>query len=194
MTHTLFPCSVTINYKSENAPHKMTLPLTPWSPVSGGHISGTNTDYTDTQVDTDDWIQAFILLIAPFFAATTTFVNYTLYTYADVNAPARPQVSQSIGVVGTNGGAIIPATQATFNFKTAGFFPFKLVFLDTQVSAVFLPKVALVSPADDDEIAIRDYILDDNAIVGGRDNTRVANLVKITYTLNERLRASYNID
>ena len=172
----------------------MTLPLTPWSPVSGGHISGTNTDYTDTQVDTDDWIQAFVALIKVKFATTTTFINYTVYTYDEITSPARPKVSQTIGVVGTNGGAIIPASQATYNFKTAGFFPFKLVFLDTEVSAVFLPKVALVSPADDEEIAIRDYILDDNAIVGGRDNTRVANLVKITYTLNEKLRASYDID
>ncbi len=190
----LFPCSVQIDYRTENAPHIMTIPLRTWSPISGGHPAGTNLNWNDLQTDTDDMIVDLVALFLPFFPATTSFNRYTINTYADELAPARPQFSQALtGAAGT-GGATIPAAQATFNFKTTAFGAFKIVLLDALVSSTFQPLETLVSPANDDEIALRDYILDSANAFVGRDNTQPSILERITYTLNVKLRKEYRLN
>jgi hypothetical protein len=194
VSNSLFPCSVQIFYRTINAPHMMVVPLREWSPISGGHPAGTNLNWLDVQVDTDDMIVDFIALLLPFFATTCSFSSYVINTYASETAPARPQFSQALtGAVGT-GGADIPAAQATYNFKTTNFGAFKLVLLDTQVSSTFQPLEALVSPANDNEIALRDYVIDTGFAFSGRDNFRPQLLKRITYTLNEKLRKSYHLD
>lgn len=191
---TLWPCAVVLDYRSNFGPHKMTIPLTEWSPVSGGHISGTNLAWDSSQVDTDDMITGLVTLLKPFFYTDTVFSQYTIYTFASVNAPARPKVAQGItGGTGT-GGSYNPATQATFNFKTAGFHAFKLVMLDVAAGAQYLPVTAFPSPAYDTTIALRDYIISDANAFSGRDNTQPVTLAKLTYTINEKLRQSYKLD
>ena len=192
--NSLFPCAVVIDYVNSFARHKMTIPLKEHSPVSGGHIAGTNLAWDASQVDTDDMMQGLADLLKPFFFTDTTFTNYTIMEYADAESPGVPVVSQPfVTAVGT-GGATIPASQATFNFKTTGFHAFKIVMLDARVSATFAPLTALVSPANDDEIALRDYLTDDVNAFSGRDNERPQSLVRVTYTLNEKLRKSYRLD
>lgn len=191
--HTLWPASITIDYNSNWGAHKMTLPIREWSPVSSGHISGTATDWNDTQADVDDFVNDFVDKLLPFFYTDTDFTAYTVHTYSSVNAPARPQVAQTLtGKTGT-GASYNPGTQATFNFKTIGFFPFKVVMLDVAAGSQYLPVSAFPSPAYDTTIALRDFVLADASIFQGRDGTQVASLVKVTYTINEQLRKSYKL-
>lgn len=183
-----------IRYRTAQAPHLMTIPLREWSPISGGHVAGTNLAWDTTQADTDDMIQGLVDLFLPFWPNTTTFNSYTINTYLSQTSPARPQITKTMtGKVGT-GGATIPAAQATFNFKTSNFFPFKIVMLDARVSSTFQPLETLATPADDDEIALRNYVLDDQWSFSGRDNYQPTSLERITYTLNEKLRHSYHLD
>lgn len=190
----LFPCSVTIDYRSVYAPHKMTIPLTLWSPISGGHPAGTNLDWNGTQKDTGDMIEDLITLLKPFFQSTTIFQSWTVYTYASAGAPARPVVSAVItGGAGT-GGTVIPATQATFMFKTKAFGTYKLVMLDTKVSAAFGPLLTLVVGVNDAEIALIDYLKDDTNGFQGRDGAQIDVWHKVTYDLNDKLRKSYHLD
>jgi hypothetical protein len=192
--NSLFPCSANIFYRTVNAPHMMTLPLTEWSPVSGGHVGGTNLDWLGGQADTDDFITDFVTLLLPFFDDTTTFNSYTINTYADAEAPARPQVSRGItGAAGT-GGATIPAAQATFNYKTTNFGTFRIVMLDARVSSTFQPLDTLTSPTYDDEIALNAFVLADTTPIAGRDGYQVSLWKRTTYTLNEKLRDSYHLD
>jgi hypothetical protein len=172
----------------------MTIPLRAWSPISGGHPQGTNLDWTDAQSDTDVFMQEFADLLQPFFDDDCVFSDYTIYTYSDVNAPARPVASASLaGFVGT-ADATIPATQANWMFKTSEFGTFKLSLLDTKVSAAFGPLLTMTSPTYDDEIALRDFILDDTSIFQGRDNKQVVSWKKISYSLNDKLRQEYKLD
>jgi len=190
----LFPCSVAINYSNSYGRHKMTIPLNEWSPVSGGHIAGTNLAWDETQVDTDTMINGLVDLLKVFQPTDCTFTDYTISTYASFTDPGVPKVSKPIVTGVGTGGAVIPATQATYNFKTTGFKPFKIVLLDTRVSSDFGPLKSLVSPANDDEIALRDFIIDDANAFMGRQNEQPAVLTQVTYTLNEKLRKSYRLD
>lgn len=192
--NSLFPCHVVIDYSTAYSRHKMTIPLKEHSPVSGGHIAGTNLAWDTTQVDTDDMIQGLVDLLKVFFFTDTTFNNYTIFEWADADGPPAPVISKPIVTGVGTGAAVIPATQATWNFKTSTFGAFKLVLLDTKVSATFNPVSNLTSPDFDDEIALRDYILDSGNAFSGRDNTEPTTLVRITYTLNEKLRKSYRLD
>jgi len=172
----------------------MTLPIKQWAGPSTGHDGGTVLNWMDAQADVDDMIQGFVDVLLPFWPNTTTFLSYTVYTYATEDSPARPQVSLPVVTGAGSGGATIPAAQATFNFKTDLFGTFKLVMLDAKVSSDFGPISALVSPANDNEIAVRDYLMADEWGFSGRDNSQIAVLNKITYTLNEKLRAEYRLD
>lgn len=190
----LFPCSVTINYTNAYARHKMTIPLTEWSPVSGGHVAGTNLAWDETQVDTDTMIQGLVDLLKVFQPTDCTFTDYTISTYASFTDTGVPRVSKTLTTAVGTGGAVIPASQATYNFKTTGYKPFKIVLLDTRVSSDFGPLSALASPANDDEIALRDFIIDDSNAFMGRQNEQPTILTRVTYTLNEKLRKSYRLD
>jgi len=192
--HSLFPTAVRINYRTPNAPHVQTVPLQVWSPVSGGHIAGTVTAWDDSQKDVDDMINDLVDAELPFWGSGTHFTSYEIDTYADKDAPARPQVAIALtGKTGT-GTDGIPAAQATFNFKSTAFGPFKLVMLDGKVSSTFQPLEALVSPANDDEIALVAVLVDDTNGFAARDNAQIQTLKRITYTLNEKLRASYRLN
>jgi len=172
----------------------MTIPLKEHSPVSGGHIAGTNLAWDASQVDTDTMMQGLADLLKPFFAPETTFINYTIYEYADELTPGVPVVSIPFTTAVGTGDPVIQAAQATFNFKTTGFGAFKIVMLDARVSATFGPLISLVSPANDDEIALRDFLTLNTNAFSGRDNQRPAVLQRVTYTLNEKLRKAYRLD
>lgn len=190
----LAPCSLVLKYRTAQAPHDMTIPLNAWQFPSSGHVAGTNLAWDDTQRDTDDLVTDLVVLLKPFWPTTTAFTNYIINTYETPTSPARPQVALSLtGGAGT-GGATIPAAQATFNFKTTDFNAFKLVMLDARVSATFQPLENFVVGTNDDEIALRDYIVADTNAFRGRKETQPVQLIRVTYTLNEKLRKSYHLD
>lgn len=191
--HTLYPCSCALRYHSAYAPHVMTIPLTAWSPVSSGHDSGTNLAWDSSQVDTKDMITGLVDLLIPFFDTNTHFDGYTIFTYATITGPALPQSEATfMGKVGTSS-ATIPASMASYIFRTAGFGSARIILLDTVVTSTFQPKTVLLSPADDDEIALINYWMDDGNAFAGRDGTQVTFWRKITYKLNDALRKEYRL-
>lgn len=192
--NSLYPCSAEIFYRTPNAPHSMTIPLLAWSPISVGHPAGTNLNWNGVQTDTFDMLDNFVDTLLPFWGTGTTFSHFEVSTYATPTSPKRPVATSTMtGKVGT-GATPIPAAQATFNFKTTDFGTFKIVMLDAKVSSTFQPLEALVSPANDAEIAVRDYLIDPEFAFSGRDGFQPSLLKRITYTLNEQLRASYHLD
>ncbi len=190
----LAPCSLVLNYRTAQAPHNMTIPLNEWQFPSSGHPAGTNLAWDSTQRDTSDLVTDLVVLLKPFWPSTTSFTSFIINTYASPTAPARPQVTLALtGGAGT-GSATIPAAQATFNFKTTDFTAFKLVMLDARVSSTFQPLEDFVVGTNDDEIALRDYIVLDSNPFRGRKETQPIQLIRVTYTLNEKLRKSYHLD
>lgn len=190
----LFPTAGLIEYTGIVGTHFMTVPLTEWSPVSSGHPMGTCTAWDSTQKDVSDFFDEYTDLIKVFLDNTASILNATIYTYASPGAPGRPRETVTYtGKVGT-GGTVIPAAQQTISFKTSDFGTFRVVILDSVVTSAFQPKKALVSPADDKEIALVNYIKDDANCIQGRDGFQVQTYRGITYTLNEKLRRSYRLD
>lgn len=189
--HSLFPTAVILDYHTLSAPHKMTIPLNLWSAISEGHPQGTLTNWEDDQVDVGEVMDGLITLLLPFFPDTATFTQYTIYTYTDEFAPARPRAAAALTDQDGLSGAGTPACQATYNFKTTEFGVFKLVMLDVVPGSNFQPVTAFPSPAFDDHIALAAYLTDPVNPFRGRDNAKIDRLIRVTYTLNERLRREY---
>jgi hypothetical protein len=191
--HSLFPTSVALRYHNNFAPHVMTIPLNEWSPISSGHGAGTLKNWNDVQIDVIDFMDDFIDLLLPFFYTDSHFDNYTIYTYEDADAPARPQVDVGLTAKTGTGGTYIPATQANYMFRTGAFGYLKITMLDVVASAQFLPVSSFPSPAYDTTIALAAFVTNNVNAIRGRDQSKPQFLKKITYTLNEKLRRSYRL-
>jgi hypothetical protein len=172
----------------------MTIPIREWSPISAGHDAGTVLAWDNSQKDVVDMVSDLVNALKVFHPTTTEFTSFIVDTYADENAPARPQVEISFGATAGTAGAGVPASQAVFMFRTNGFGYLKINMLDCPVAGNFLPVVAFPTPAYDNALALRDQIIDDANGWSGRDNTQPAFLKKITYSLNDKLRKQYRLD
>jgi hypothetical protein len=191
--YSLYPCSIALRYHNNFAPHVMTIPLNAWSPISSGHDAGTNLAWDGSQVDTLTMVDGLLTKLLPFFYTDTHFDNFTIYTYADPDAPARPVVDIGLTDEVGSGATYIPATQANYMFRTGGFSYLRLTMLDVAASSQFLPVSSFPLPGYATTVALANYIIDDANAFRGRDNTQPQFLKKITYTLNEKLRRSYRL-
>lgn len=190
----LYPTSGQIEYTGIQGTHVMTVPMTTWSPVSSGHPMGTCTAWDGSEKDVADFFDEYTDLWKVFLDNTASILSATVFTYASPGAPARPRETVTYtGKVGT-GGTVIPAAQQTISFKTSEYGAFRVVLLDSVVTSSFQPKKALISPADDKEIALVNYIKADANCIQGRDGHQVTVYRGITYTLNEKLRKEYRLD
>jgi hypothetical protein len=188
----LSPAFVVVNYHSPFAPHKMTLPTLAWSSLGGTHGEGGYTAWDEvTNRDADDMIKDLVTALADVMPDDTTFDDYIIYTKADAHAANIPQRAGPLAITGTLTGAYPPATQATWSFRTAAFNHFKLVTLDTQPPSDF----ARIEAADwsVDQNAVRTQLESDGNAWAARDGTQIATAIRITFTLNEKLRRAYRL-
>lgn len=193
--NSLSPAFVRVNYVTAYGPHVMTLPSVPINPDIAQAPSGYEFVLRGAAlpVEVNDAVVDFITLLLDFFPATTTFVDYTLFSQPTPDDVPTPVWSNSLGLVGNGFVTSIwdKATQATWSFRADDFTLFKLELLDSRVGS-FDKKVVLAGGSSEDQV--RDYVIADVTWLASRGGGRPANFLQISYTLNEKLRRSYKMN
>lgn len=190
MAFSLYPAFAVISYTTLNATHKMTIPTREWDAGIGTNGKGGYIGWDSGAVDADDMMNALAAVIAPVIPNTAVIDGYVIYTLEAANgAPARPRAANSLTVPGTGTLEAIPATQATYNFRTSGFGHFKLVLLDVHSNSDF-DKQRIADLSTDQANLIAELQNSEKAWQG-RDGTQIGELISVTWTLNEKLRKSY---
>lgn len=190
--NSLAPGYVLIAYHSAYGKHNMILPTRAWSqtPITGALGSWVN--WNSVPIDGEDMVTAFVTAIKAAFLATTIFDTATVYTQADENSPAFARKSIALSIAGTNSGTLqAKAVQHNWMFRDDEFSQSKLTFLDAPIGSNFDPTSDISgSPA---LVAIYDEWTSVDNAWSSRNGLRPSQFVKITYTLNEKLRKEYGM-
>lgn len=194
MENSLSPAFVRIDYTSAWGPHSMTIPSVDVEPTTiGGSIYQFILRGAALPAQVDSAVEDFVDVIKTFFEPTTTFVSYTLFTQAGVDATPVPVEAGNLNVVGTGGATTWDkAVQWTITWRTDAFGIFKLVFLDSLSNNDFNPIRTVVGDAA--LVALDDYITADVTWVAGRDGGRPNTFLQVAKTLNEKLRRAYRMN
>jgi hypothetical protein len=138
-------------------------------------------------------IDALVTVMLPLIATSTTINQATIFTKSGEGAPAVPVAAKSLSGVGTSTlDGPTKAVQATFNMRSSGIHPAKMVFLDIPHTTLDFDKEF---PADWTTIQnnFYDVFADDAWAWSARDNTQVVSKVSITWNLNQQLRKQYKM-
>jgi hypothetical protein len=192
--NSIAPAFVKINYASEFAPHSMEIPCVPVIAAVGGGAPYTF-DLRGLEIDVpvSTGVMDFINLVKIFFHSTVKFIDWTLYTLADPDAPALPVQTGSINVAGTNASDTwYKAVQRTHTWRTDAFGVYKLVLLDAISSNNFDKQTELV--VDSALANLSNYVTADATWFAGRDGGRPDVFLQVSITLNEKLRRSYRMN
>lgn len=191
--NSLYPAFVRINYHSPYGVHTMTIPTLGWDYSGGTPLGGIFAAWDASDREAVDMISDFVNLIKPFFLATTTFDNFTIYTMASAEADPTPVFAGELAIDGTSVETEwAKAVQMTWTFRTSLFGIFKLVFLDVPSASGF-DKILSFGASPEAE-AVRDYLAADTNGFAGRDGGQVSVLDQISFTLNEKLRREYHMN
>lgn len=189
----LYPAFVRIFYTTAYAPHTMTIPVLDWNPPSGGHPSGTFLAHDASQADAEAMIDALVADLADIFLATTTINEAIIYTMDAAVAPAIPQVTYEIGVVGTNANTgWAQAVQLTFTLRTDLFHKMKLVLLDVPSDNDFNKYSSLVG-LNAEFVDLVELLETESWGWCGRDRGKPTTFVSMIFDLNDGLRKRYNL-
>lgn len=186
------PFFVKINTQSAYAPHSLQIPTLNAS-VAIGDPSHWN--FLHPLGDTEDVTAAIgelCALMQPFFHTSYSFDNFVLYSQPDPDDVATPVFSDTIALLGTSASpGWDKATQCTFTFRTNEFGIFKLIMLDYDSGNNFDRVTVLPSGGADD--LLRDYIVNIDSWIVGRDGGKPQTFLQKSSTLNEKLRRSYRM-
>lgn len=190
----LEPAFVKLDYVSPYAPHSMLLPTRAWLPTSITGNMGSYVAWNDDPIDAEEMIDALVAKLKVFHKPTTSFSLATIFTKPLETDPALPVAIKALAVVGTSAAVgASKAIQQTWNFRTAGTHPAKLTFLDAPMGDnVEFDRVTLLG-FNADALSLVNEFCDVANAWSGRDNTRVANAIGITFTVNEALRKQYHM-
>lgn len=189
----LEPAYGKLSYHSPYGSHSALIPTLAWLPSNITGQLGSYVAWDSVPRDGEDMWDTLIALLAPFHDPTTTYDLLQIFTKADENAPAIERVAKSLAVAGTSAaGGVRQAVQATFNFKTTGAQPLKLVFLDApHGSGQFVKQTFATFNAD--ALALFGELTSTASAWAGRDNTRPQSFLSVTYDLNDKLRKRYGM-
>lgn len=189
----LYPAFVRIFYTTAYAPHTMTIPVLDWNPVSVGHPSGTFLNHNAVQIDAEDMIDDLVTQLKAIWLPTTTINEAIIYTMAAAVAPAIPQVTYEIGVVGTNTNTgWAEAVQLTFTLRTSLFHKMKLVMLDVPSDNDF-NKYTSEGALNAEFVDILTALKADGNGWCGRDRGKPVTFVSMIFDLNDGLRERYRL-
>jgi len=189
--NSLSPASMVIAYHSAFSQHRMTIPTKEWFPTSITGALGSYQNWLGATIDAEVMATDLINLLVPFVPATTTFDSATVYTQATPTAPNIPRISVPLSIVGTSVSANFSAAfSATFHFVTSGFGKAKLVLLDSPFGSNWLAPL-LPAGFSADALALAAEFSDANNAWSGRDDNPPANMVKITFDVNDKLQKMY---
>ena len=190
MRNSLYPAFLEINYASQFGAHKLRVPTVPLTSDNGWQFDLRG---LAASVNVEEAVGDFVGVIKPFFLASTTFIDWTVFNMDTPEGIATPRNSGMLNVAGTSAasGMQNKAVQMTTTFRTDAFGIFKLVFLDVPTSsfdriattAGYAQLAALVS-----------YVTADVTFLAGRDGGRPNTFLQVSTTLNERLRRSYRMN
>lgn len=182
----LKPGFIQIHYTTSLIPHKMTIPVVPlpgWIP--GNEPTLETNGVVDKIMSTA--INEFIVLIKPFFAATTEFHRAEAWFYpAGVDDPVWVY-THIIGVVGTGAGAFAAASQGVLTFRTGLGGIYKLYMMEITSSIAINSRDAYpFGSALNTNLAT--YLLGSGGWVFGRDNETLVVPLNYTTKTNDALR------
>lgn len=190
----LSPAFFVLQYQTAYAIHTMTVPTLAWSGELGTNGSGGYIAWNTDELDAEDEINGFVDLIKTFFKSTTSFLDATIYTKADAEAPSLPRVSFALDQVGSSAATgWEKATQQTWSFRDTNFKPFKIVMLDTPLAPSGFAKLTDFTGLTD-VLALETYIEGGAHAFSSRQNGKPAHLYQIAYTMNEKLRREYRMN
>lgn len=189
--HSLVPAYVRLDYHTRYAPHVHLIPTRAWLPTSMTGSMGSYVAWNTSTIDAEAMITALVTTFLPLIPSTTVYDLATVYTVSAVGAPAIPRAIGVLGLAGT--GANVgtdKATQFTFNMRSSGFYPFKIVMLDFPSGTGQFNKTLPANFSADQLNMFIELGLSTNAW-SARDDTQPLQAISITGTLNERLRKQY---
>lgn len=189
--HSLFPSYYVINYHSELARHKMTLPTRAWNSLGGTGGSGGFTAWDESNRDAIEMIVDLVALLVVRHGATVVYDDWTIYNIPVENGPAFPVAA---GVfTGATGEDSSPgwykAVQATFSFFDTAFNESKVVLLDAASDNGFDRRSIATYIAAETDVAT-EWMLDSNAWAS-RAGFQPVTFRTVTYTINNALRKRY---
>ena len=190
---TLSPAYFVLNYHSPWGQHKATIPTKEWFPTSiGGHL-GSYENWNSVPIDAEDMIQQYADLMMAFYGTGSGTDSAEIWTKATPTAPSLPRVSFVI----TSPGTVTPvdwdkATQAQWIFRDTNFKIVKYVFLDLNQTNDWNSLTDLTGSTPAQDFAL--LVTDDTMAFQSRQNAEPFSFVKLTYKLNDKLRAEYGMD
>ena len=190
MANSLYPAFVVIDEHSEFGLHKRTVPTRAWTGTTG--TPGEYSAWGGSVVSGDVMIEWLVDVLKDTMVTTYNFDAYTIYTMASPTSAPQPPYQATLDVAGVLTAAdAVPASQGTMSFRTAAFGKFKLTFLDAIPSGDFRPQLPGGFTAA--QTAIAD-VLSSNAFAwAARDGSQIGDPMRLTWTLNEKLRKSYRL-
>lgn len=191
--HSLYPSYGVVDYASAYGAHKQTIPTTLWNIGIGTNgFGGYLAQDGVTAVDAQDIWEAWADVLKPFFLATTTIQQVTIYTKATTTSPSVPKTIIPLNVIGTNGGSgQAKAVMQTFNGKSVTFNPFKIVLLDAPIATSFDKILHAGFGAAD--LALEGFLTDLTHPFAARDTTAIQGFQNKTLKLNDKLRKEYGM-
>lgn len=188
----LGPAFVVIEQHSAYGKHKMTIPTLEWFPTPITGNLGSFQAHNSVPIDGEVMVNALIDTFLPLFLATSSFDVATVYTKADAASPSRPRAAVAIASPGTSVATTqAKATQHNWMFRDDEYAQAKLVFLDAPIGINFDPTSDISGNAD-----LLALVAEYTALSNGwstRNGLRPSNFIKITYTLNDKLRKEYGM-
>lgn len=189
--HTLFPSFVVVNYHSEMARHKMTLPTRAWNPLGGETVLGGYEAWDSSNRDAVEMINDLVTKLVVRHGATVVYDEAVIYNIPVEFGAAYPVgnviFEDAVGTDGTPGW--YKAVQATFSFYDTGFNESKLVLLDAASDNGFDRRSAATYITAETDIA-NEWRADTNAWAS-RAGLQPKTFRTVTYTINDALRKRY---
>lgn len=190
--NTNYPATVNISYHSPYGVHVQTLKTKAWEAGIGSGDQGGYLNWVGAPIDADTMIQAFVTAQADMFNSSVVFDSYTIYSYDTPTGIGHPVASNVLAIPGTIGvSSWFAAVQHTFNMIDDHFNRVKIVLLDV-VSGGDFGKV-LPAALTAEQLALIAEFTDLENAWSSKANFVPYRCDNITKTINDKLRAEYNI-
>jgi hypothetical protein len=184
--YSLYPAFVKINYHTAFRNSTMTIPLVEWSDAPDVGGAGSVPQWDSGMIDTDEMINNFVDTLNNIIPDTTVFDDYVIFKYDDPDGLPHPVAGKAIGTTGLLSDDAVRACTGTFNFRTTGFHPFKIVIVDTVPSAGFVT----IHPGSfsSDQQDFIDFLLGNDHGFAGRDGLQPYQCISLTFNINDKLK------
>lgn len=191
--YALDPAYGVLSYTTDYSEHKQVIPTLNWVSTSITGVLGSYVAWDTVPIDAEAMWDALIAKLKVFQHTTTQYTLLEIFTKASPTNPSILVAAKDLSVAGTSAaGGVRKAVQATFNMKTTGGNPAKLVFLDYPHGTGQFDKQQ-GSGLSADAAALIAEMADTGNAWAGRDKNRINTLLSVTNTLNEALRKQYRM-